>query len=101
MAQRLAAMKKDEEIDGLRVYLIKYKLFPRNRDPQVSPIRMEEVKELVKHWKLHRQRGFWRDHPEKQDLVRALTQHIKQEAHNKLRRQVSHMLSGNLIYVSC
>ncbi|OQR84427.1 hypothetical protein ACHHYP_13391 [Achlya hypogyna] len=87
MEQRLAALRRDQEIDGLRVYLIKYNLFPRNRDPRNSPIRVEELKELVKHWKLHRQRGFWRDHPEKDDLVRALLQHIKTEAANKKRRQ--------------
>ncbi|KAF1328508.1 hypothetical protein FI667_g6753, partial [Globisporangium splendens] len=75
------------EIDGLRVYLIKYNLFPRNRDPHNSPIRIEELKELVKHWKLHRQRGFWRDHPDKDDLVRALLQHIRGEAASKKRRQ--------------
>ncbi|ETW05519.1 hypothetical protein H310_03275 [Aphanomyces invadans] len=87
MEQRLAALRRDQEIDGLRVYLIKYNLFPRNRDPQNSPIRIEELKELVKHWKLHRQRGFWRDHPEKDDLVRALLQHIRTEASSKKRRQ--------------
>ena len=86
MAQRLAALKKDQEIDGLRVYMAKYNIFPRNRDPHTSPIRVEELKELVKHWKLHRQRGFWRDHPEKDDLVRALLQHVRQEAENKRRR---------------
>ncbi|KAE9007163.1 hypothetical protein PF011_g11248 [Phytophthora fragariae] len=87
MEQRLAALRRDQEIDGLRVYLVKYNLFPRNRDPHNSPIRLEELKELVKHWKLHRQRGFWRDHPDKDDLVRALLQHIKSEAANKKRRQ--------------
>lgn len=89
MAQRLAALKKDQEIDGLRVYLIKYNLFPRNRDPHTSPIRVEELKELVKHWKLHRKRGFWRDHPEKDDLVRALLQYILQESDSKHRKQVA------------
>ncbi|RHY48216.1 hypothetical protein DYB37_003332 [Aphanomyces astaci] len=87
LEQRLAALRRDQEIDGLRVYLIKYNLFPRNRDPHNSPIRVEELKELVKHWKLHRQRGFWRDHPEKDDLVRALLQHIRTEASSKKRRQ--------------
>lgn len=87
MEQRLAALRRDQEIDGLRVYLIKYNLFPRNRDPHNSPIRIEELKELVKHWKLHRQRGFWRDHPDKDDLVRALLQHIRSEAASKQRRQ--------------
>ncbi|KAG7382225.1 hypothetical protein PHYPSEUDO_005111 [Phytophthora pseudosyringae] len=87
MEQRLAALRRDQEIDGLRVYLIKYNLFPRNRDPHNSPIRLEELKELVKHWKLHRQRGFWRDHPDKDDLVRALLQHIKSEETSKKRRQ--------------
>ncbi|TYZ68383.1 hypothetical protein PybrP1_005643, partial [[Pythium] brassicae (nom. inval.)] len=84
---RLAALRRDQEIDGLRVYLIKFNLFPRNRDPHNSPIRVEELKELVKHWKLHRQRGFWRDHPDKDDLVRALLQHIRSEAASKKRRQ--------------
>ena len=72
--------------------MIKYNLFPRNRDPQTSPIRVEELKELVKHWKLHRRRGFWRDHPEKDDLVRALLTYIKTEADNKKRRQVGQHL---------
>jgi hypothetical protein len=96
MDQRLAALRRDQEIDGLRTYLIKYNLFPRNRDPKNSPIRIEELKELVKHWKLHRQRGFWRDHPEKDDLVRALLQHIKNEATNKIRRQVTRLQTHSL-----
>lgn len=90
MENRLAALRHDQEIDGLRTHLIKHNLFPRHRDPQNSPIRIEELKELVKHWKLHRQRGFWRDHPEKEDLVRALLQHIKHETLNKKRRQEAH-----------
>nr|CCA19112.1 conserved hypothetical protein [Albugo laibachii Nc14] len=90
MENRLAALRHDQEIDGLRTHLIKYNLFPHHRDPQNSPIRIEELKELVKHWKLHRQRGFWRDHPEKEDLVRALLQHIKHETLNKKRRQEAH-----------
>ena len=88
MAARLASLKKDQEIEGLRTYLIKYNLFPRNRDPYSSPIRIEELKDLVKHWNLHRQRGFWRDHPEKDDLVRALLQFLLLETDSKKRRQV-------------
>ncbi|KAJ1460522.1 armadillo-type protein [Pelagophyceae sp. CCMP2097] len=37
---------------------------------------MEELKKLVRHWKLHEARGFWKMHPQKEDLVYALLEYM-------------------------
>jgi hypothetical protein len=72
----LEELERDKELDVLREYLTRYELFPRQRDPAAAPIRFEELKELAKHWKLHRQRNFWKTNTTKEDLVRTLYRHI-------------------------
>lgn len=72
----LQELERDKELEVLREYLTRFDLFPRKRDPASAPIRFEELKELVKHWKLHRQRNFWKNHTTKEDLVRTLYRHI-------------------------
>ncbi|KAF4321192.1 hypothetical protein BBO99_00005196 [Phytophthora kernoviae] len=72
----LEELERDKELDVLREYLTRYDLFPRQRDPAAAPIRFEELKELAKHWKLHRQRNFWKTNTTKEDLVRTLYRHI-------------------------
>ncbi|KDO29400.1 hypothetical protein SPRG_05937 [Saprolegnia parasitica CBS 223.65] len=72
----LQDLERDKELDVLRVYLTRYNLFPRKRDPKTAPIRAEELRDLVKHWKLHRQRNFWKSHATKEELVRTLYKHI-------------------------
>lgn len=72
----LKELERDQEFDTLRQYLTENRIFPRNRDPATAPIRFEELKELAKKWKLHRQRNFWRNHSTKQDLIRTLHKHI-------------------------
>ncbi|RHY33768.1 hypothetical protein DYB32_001430 [Aphanomyces invadans] len=72
----LQELERDKELDVLRVYLTKYNLFPRKRDPKTAPIRAEELRDLVKHWKLHRQRNFWKTHATKEELVRTLYKYI-------------------------
>ncbi|RHY08117.1 hypothetical protein DYB36_001324 [Aphanomyces astaci] len=72
----LQELERDKELDVLRVYLTKYNLFPRKRDPKTAPIRAEELRDLVKHWKLHRQRNFWKNHATKEELVRTLYKYI-------------------------
>ncbi|OQR94781.1 hypothetical protein ACHHYP_00923 [Achlya hypogyna] len=72
----LQDLERDKELDVLRVYLTRYNLFPRKRDPRTAPIRAEELRDLVKHWKLHRQRNFWKSHTTKEELVRTLYKHI-------------------------
>ncbi|TYZ57656.1 hypothetical protein PybrP1_012509 [[Pythium] brassicae (nom. inval.)] len=72
----LEELERDKELEVLREYLTRFDLFPGQRDPAAAPIRFEELKELVKHWKLHRQRNFWKTHTTKEDLVRTLYRHI-------------------------
>ncbi|OWZ16167.1 hypothetical protein PHMEG_00010085 [Phytophthora megakarya] len=72
----LEELERDKELDVLREYLTRFELFPRQRDPAAAPIRFEELKELAKHWKLHRQRNFWKTNTTKEDLVKTLYRHI-------------------------
>ena len=62
---RLDQLRADRAVEGLRGYLEQYECFGEGRDPKTSPIREEELKELVKVWKLHRQKNFWRDNTTK------------------------------------
>ncbi|CAM9458573.1 unnamed protein product, partial [Phaeothamnion confervicola] len=62
--------------DLLRRPLQEFGLFPQGRDPKTSPITTEELKKLVRHWRLHEGRGFWKAHPERDDLARVLLKHI-------------------------
>ncbi len=62
---RLDQLRADRAVEGLRGYLEHHECFGEGRDPKTSPIREEELKELVKVWKLHRQKNFWRDNTTK------------------------------------
>lgn len=42
---------------------------------------MEELRALVRKWKLHHQRHFWRENATKDDVVAALNRHIKRVKH--------------------
>ncbi|RLN91692.1 hypothetical protein BBJ28_00022729, partial [Nothophytophthora sp. Chile5] len=90
----LEELERDKELDVLREYLTRFELFPRKRDPAAAPIRFEELKELVKHWKLHRQRNFWKTHTTKEDLVRTLYRHINTKIIPQEARDESQTNSG-------
>lgn len=49
----------------LRPFLTKLGLFPPRRNPETAPIRMEELRALVRKWNLHHKRNFWRENPTK------------------------------------
>lgn len=83
---RLDQLRADRAVEGLRPYLAQYDCFPEGRDPKSSPIREEELKELVKHWKLHRQRNFWRENTTKDDLVHVLESHVQHLREQEKRR---------------
>ncbi|CEG42982.1 Armadillo-type fold [Plasmopara halstedii] len=72
----LEELERDKEFDVLREYLMRFELFPRQRDLAAAPIRFEELKELAKHWNLHRQRYFWKTNSTKEELARTLYHHI-------------------------
>jgi hypothetical protein len=83
---RLDQLRADRAVEGLRPYLAQFDCFPEGRDPKTSPIREEELKELVKHWKLHRQRNFWRENTTKDDLVHVLEAHVQHLREQERRR---------------
>ncbi|RQM14950.1 hypothetical protein DD237_005683 [Peronospora effusa] len=47
MEHRRASLRRDQETNGFRVYLMKHNLFHVIKDPHNSPIRPEKLKELV------------------------------------------------------
>jgi len=78
MAEYLEELTKREDLEMLRQPLREADLFPAEKDPDVAPISMEELKKLVRHWKLHEARGFWKMHPTKEDLVYALLEYMEE-----------------------
>ena len=74
---RLSRRRRKEDLELLRAPLKEYDIFPDGRDADSAIITMEELKKLVRHWKLHETRGFWKMHPQKEDLVHALLDHME------------------------
>lgn len=64
-------------VEFLRPFLTRLDLFPSRLNPENAPIRMEELRALVRKWNLHHKRNFWRENPTKDDVVAALNQHVK------------------------
>lgn len=64
-------------VEFLRPYLTRLDIFPSRRNPENAPIRMEELRALVRKWNLHHKRNFWRENSTKDDVVAALNRHIK------------------------
>lgn len=64
-------------VEFLRPFLTRLGLFPPRRNPESAPIRMEELRALVRKWNLHHKRNFWRENSTKDDVVAALNRHIK------------------------
>ena len=76
LTERLEELKRREDLERLRQPIIDHSLFPHGKDGQNAAITVEELKKLVRTWKLHEVRGFWKTHPEKEDLIRALLNHM-------------------------
>ncbi|CAM9171462.1 unnamed protein product, partial [Choristocarpus tenellus] len=75
--ERFCTIPKEGRVEKLRPYLKRYELFPPRRNPDNAPIRMEELRALVRRWNLHHRRHFWRNHYAKDDVVGALNKHVK------------------------
>ena len=73
----MSRRRRKEDLELLRAPLKEYDIFPDGRDADSAIITMEELKKLVRHWKLHETRGFWKMHPQKEDLVHALLDHME------------------------
>lgn len=72
-----SALHCSGRVECLRPYLTRLGLFPPRRNPESAPIRMEELRALVRKWNLHHKRNFWRENPSKDDVVAALNRHIR------------------------
>ena len=87
--ERFAEFPRQERLDSLRPHLVKYELFPPRRDPETAPITMRELKGLVRIWKLHNERNFWRNNSTKDAIVLALHQHVqKKNQLEKLKEEI-------------
>jgi hypothetical protein len=74
----LEELKRRDQLESLRSFLISEQCFPSSKDPETSPITLEELKKLVRIWKLNERRNFWKTHSERDDIVAALIQHAEQ-----------------------
>ena len=89
MNQALEELRRREELESLRPYLINDQCFPSFRDPLVSAITMEELKKLARAWKLNEKRNFWKNHSERNEMVAALLQHLKDTPNFQIANNVS------------
>ncbi|KAJ8600051.1 hypothetical protein CTAYLR_001828 [Chrysophaeum taylorii] len=76
LSEYLQELARKEDLELLRAPLREFDLFPPDKDATTAIITMEELKKLVRHWKLHETRGFWKMHPTKEDLVSALLEYM-------------------------
>ena len=74
--ERLEELKRREDLERLRLPITTNSLFTHTSNPATAAITVEELKKLVRHWKLHEVRGFWKTHPGKEDLIKALLNHM-------------------------
>ncbi|CAM9581978.1 unnamed protein product, partial [Discosporangium mesarthrocarpum] len=72
----LDELRRRESYELLRRPLRQYGLFPSTKDPRSASITTEELKKLVRHWKLHEVRGFWRAHHGLDDLAEVLLNYM-------------------------
>lgn len=76
-AMALDELKRREDLESLRKYLVSESCFPTQKDPMTGVITMEELKKLARVWKLNERRNFWKTHTEREEMVAALLEHIE------------------------
>jgi hypothetical protein len=74
----LDELKKRDDLESLRPYLIEEQCFPATKNPDNAVITMEELKKLARMWKLNERRNFWKTHAERSDMVVALLEYAEQ-----------------------
>jgi hypothetical protein len=74
----LDELKRRDDLESLRKYLIEEQCFPATKDPANAVITMEELKKLARLWKLNEQRNFWKNHSERNEMVAALHEYAEQ-----------------------
>lgn len=74
----LDELKRRDDLESLRPYLIEEQCFPATKNPDTAVITMEELKKLARMWKLNERRNFWKTHAERSEMVVALLEHAEQ-----------------------
>lgn len=74
----LEELKRREEMESLRKYLIAEACFPAQKDPSTAPITMEELKKLARIWKLNERRDFRKNNNDRDEFVAMLMHHATQ-----------------------
>jgi len=58
LKDNLMELGKRTDLEILRTPLKQYQLFPTGRNPDTAQITDDELKKLVRYWKLHEARGL-------------------------------------------
>lgn len=77
LLKNLTDLKKKNDSDSLRVYLIDEGCFPPHKDPETASITIEELKKLARAWKLNDRRNFLKANADSGELVSALLTHLE------------------------
>lgn len=72
----LLELSEKSQMEDLRVHLKACRIIPRTTNPDTCAIKLEHLQKLARAWKMHHQRGFWREHPTQADLIRVLHRHM-------------------------
>lgn len=70
----LDELKRRDDLESLRKYMIAESCFPAQKDPETSPITMEELKKLTRIWKLNERRKA----QDRDEIVAGLLHHASQ-----------------------
>ena len=82
-------LKRREDLESLRKYLILEQCFPAHKDPETASITMEELKKMARIWKLNERRNFWKMHAERDAMVAALMLHAQQNQNYFLKKSMN------------
>ncbi len=77
MHAALDELRKRDDLEKLRRFLIMEQCFPTQKNPETSAITMEELKKLARAWKLNERRNFWKTHSDRNEMVAVLLQHAE------------------------
>lgn len=72
----LDELKRRQKLEGLRETIKAEQCFAVNKNPDTALITIEELKKLVRLWKLHEHRNFWKLHPDVNSIVEAIYSHM-------------------------
>ena len=88
LEQQLQQLKDKEDMELIREAIIENSLFPEGSDQKIT---LEELKKLIRLWKLHESRGFWKTHANFSDLVSVLLEYIDQQRQRKRNHDMAHL----------